>query len=144
MLVGVGAHEVGHHLQDERAREAAGVVGSVVHGAAYLFHELVRADSEVTCYTHDLTAQVVVGDADPDAYRIGLVDVLRSSYVLEPRAVDHAATALRSAVASLRARQLPGVGTPLHELLRALAAGGWDPGPWAAAIRGERVTSVPT
>lgn len=143
ILCGTGPHEVGHHLQDLRARKAVGVVGSIVHGAAYVIHETVRGDSEVTVYTHDLAAAVIVGGVDPDAHAAGLLDVLRSSYRLGDHALAHTAQTLASASASLKARQLPGVGTPLHELLRDLVTGGWDPGEWREAITGSRDTAVP-
>ena len=54
-----------------------------------------------------------------------------------------AADAIRSAALSLKAGALPGVGTPIHETLQALARAGWKPGPWAEAIGADRATVEP-
>lgn len=143
LLVGIGAHELGHHRQDLRARGATGPVGSVLHAAGYALHSTVRLDSEVVCYTMDLSAAAIFGGVDPDAWIAGLLPILASTYRGDAHSVEHAERTLRSAAASLRAGALHGEGTPLHDLLRLLVSMGWDAGPWARAIAGERPTVKP-
>lgn len=142
-LAGVWSHERGHNHRDKAVRAAMGIVGSALWGGAYLVHPGIRGWEEGTCYTSDVAARVVLAGDDPGAVAAGAFVSLKG-YDLDAVGEATATAAIRSAAASLKAGALPGVGTPLHETLRALVAGGWDPGPWAEAIAAERVTGVPS
>ena len=65
------------------------------------------------------------------------------AYALDTPARALYLAALDSAAASLRAGELPGEGTAIHRGLQGLQGAGWDAGPWAAAIDGERKTVTP-
>ena len=137
----VVAHELSHARRDATVA-AGGVVASVLWGVGYLAHPDVRAWEESTCRINDLVGLVVidglsVDDALPTA--AGGVD----AYALDTPARALYLAALDSAAASLRAGELPGEGTAIHRGLQGLPRAGWDAGPWAAAIDGERKTVTP-
>jgi hypothetical protein len=135
-LAGVWAHERGHHLRDKAVRAAVGVVGSALWGGAYLVHPTIRGWEEGTCYTCDVAARVILAGDDPDAVARGALVSLRG-YDLTAQGEAIATAAIRSAAASLKAGALPGVGTPLHETLRALRAKGADFERWNDVIDAE-------
>lgn len=134
LLVGVIAHELGHHRRDLATRGGLGVVGSALWGLAYLTHPAVRLWEEGTCYTCDVTAAVVLRGVDPLAAGDDAERSLRSIYRADPLSFAIGSDAIRSCVASLRARQLHGTDTSIHRVLRALVKRGWDAGAWASVI----------
>lgn len=141
LLAGGVAHELAHHRRDLAVRRSAGVIGSILWGTAYLAHPMIRAWEEGTCYQCDIAAAVILRGIDPDEAGDEADRSLASIYDLDApsKALGH--DAVRSAVESLRAGELPGMGTTMHAMLRRLVFAGWDPGPWAGAIIG---TAVPT
>lgn len=141
-LGGVWAHERGHDRRDRAVRATMGVIGSALWGGAYLVHPTIRGWEEGTCYTSDVVARVVLAGDDPEAVARGALVSLRG-YDLDGPGEATAADAIRSAALSLKAGALPGVGTPIHETLQALARAGWKPGPWAEAIGADRATVEP-
>jgi Zn-dependent protease with chaperone function len=134
LLAGVIAHELGHHRRDVATRGGLGVVGSALWGLAYLAHPAVRLWEEGTCYTCDVTAAVILRGVDPLAAGDDAERSLRSIYRADPLSLAIGSDAIRACVASLRARQLHGVDTSIHRVLRALVKRGWDAGAWAAVI----------
>lgn len=128
-LLGVWSHERGHDRRDRAARATLGPIGSALWGGAYLVHTVVRGWEEGTCYTSDVTARVILAGDDPEAVARGALVSLRG-YDLDAQGEATAADTIRSAALSLKAGQLPGVGTPLHETLRALRSRGADLGRW--------------
>ena len=128
-LAGVWSHERGHDRRDRAVRATMGVVGSALWGGAYLVHPTIRGWEEGTCYTSDVASRVVLAGDDPEAVARGALVSLRG-YDLDAQGEATAADTIRSAALSLKAGQLPGVGTPLHETLRALRSRGADLGRW--------------
>lgn len=134
LLAGVIAHELGHHRRDLATRGGLGVVGSALWGLAYLTHPAVRLWEEGTCYSCDVTAAVILRGVDPLVAGDDAERSLRSIYRADPLSLAIGSDAIRSCVASLRARQLHGTGTSIHHVLRALVKRGWDAGAWASVI----------
>lgn len=135
------SHECGHYQQDARV-SAGGVVASTLWGLGYLIHDDVEAWEEGRCRVNDLVGLVVIdGVPVDDALASARAGV--EAYSLDAVARPLYLAALDSAAASLRAGELPGEGTEIHHALRALVRDGWDAGPWAAAIDGERKTVTP-
>lgn len=132
-LAGVVAHERGHDHRDKATRATMGVIGSALWGSAYLVHRVVRGWEEGTCYTSDVTARVVIAGEDPDEVALGAVGSLRG-YDLDASGEAQAVASIRSAARSLKAGALPGVGTPIHETLRALRREGASFGRWDDVI----------
>jgi hypothetical protein len=129
---GTVAHECSHGERD-KVVSAGGVIVSALWGVGYLAHPTICGWEEGTCRTNDLVA-LVVFDGLPvdDALKAAAAGV--DAYALSESGREVYLSALESAAASLRAGQLPGVGTHVHQLARLLVAEGWDAGPWAAAI----------
>lgn len=139
--VAVAAHELSHARRDAVV-SAGGVIGSVLWGAGYLLHPDVKGWEEGTCRVSDLVGLVVIDGLSVDeAHRASASGV--DAYALDEGARALYLAALDSAAASLRAGELPGEGTEVYHALRALVREGWDAGPWAAAITGERPTVTP-
>lgn len=147
-LAGVLAHELGHRRRDLATRASTQplpVIGSALWATTYLVHAPVRGWDEGTCYTSDMQADVIlrgasVGDAFARAKEALRSPIYRLDAITERVGLD----ALRSCADSLERGVLHGEDTPMHAVLRALVARGWDAGPWAAAIGGERPTTEPS
>lgn len=137
-LAGVVGHEAGHRRRDVAVRDATQplpVVGSALWALTYLVHAPVRGWDEGTCYTSDMTADVVLrgttpGDAFARASSALRSGIYRLDTVTERVGID----ALRSCADSLSRGALHGVGSPMHGVMRALRAKGWDAGEWNAVI----------
>lgn len=129
------AHELSHHNEDE-AVSAGGVVASVTWAAGVLLHPTIRGWSEGRCRVNDLVGLVVLDDVPvDDALKAAKEGAALYSLSDAGRVVYFAA--LDSAADSLRAGVLPGEGTEIHAMLRAMIGAGWDAGPWAKAIGGD-------
>lgn len=129
------AHELSHANRDA-AVSAGSVIASATWALGYLAHPTLRGWEEGTCRVNDLVGLVVLEGVPVDdalaaakegAALYGLSDAGREVYF----------AALDSAADSLRAGVLPGEGTEVHAMLRALRREGWDAGQWAAAIGGD-------
>lgn len=134
MLLGVYAHEEGHH-NDFRwsIRKMGGVIGSTVHAAGYLVHPTMRAWYE-RCYSADMTAAVILRGMAPAQVAQGVMQSI-SSYSLDESGKQLFAATVNSVQATLEGRQLPGIGSPIHNTLREYAlAGGELPSEWQEAI----------
>lgn len=127
VLPGIAAHELSHNRRDEATRRTAGVITSVLWGLSYLTHPMVRAWEESTCFQCDVTSAVILGGVSPDDAARGATDALKRYYRLDDRSAILAKDACVSAGRSLAAKQLPGVDTTMHSMLRRLVRGGWTP-----------------
>lgn len=138
---GTVSHELSHRNRDLVA-SAGGVIVSALWGVGYLAHPTIRGWEEGTCRVCDLVGLVVFdGLTVDDALAAAAVGV--GGYALSESGREVYLAALESAAASLRTGELPGVDTEVHHMAKGLVAAGWDAGPWAAAIGGERKTVTP-
>lgn len=136
MLLGVYAHEEGHH-NDFRwsIRKMGGVIGSTVHATGYLIHPTMRAWYE-RCYSQDMAAAVILRGMTPTEVANGVMQSI-NSYSLNESGKQLFAATVASVKASLENHQLPGKGSPIHNTLREYAlSGGELPSEWQAAILG--------
>ena len=137
-LAGILAHELGHRRRDLAVRASTQplpVIGSALWATTYLLHAPVRGWEEGTCYTSDMQADVILrGSRVADALARALEALRSPLYRLDALTERVGTDALRSCADSLERGVLHGEDTPVHDVLRALVAGGWDPGEWRAAI----------
>lgn len=139
VLAATTPHELGHHARDLGVR--AGVppipflppAASLLWGAGYVFVPRVRMWEESTSALANLTVAVVVRNEDPNAAAAGIIAALREAY-RPGDAMDAAESTMASGVASLLAGELPGVGTPVVDVLKRLRAKGESFGRWDAVI----------
>ena len=135
VLAGVVGHELSHALRDRATRDVCGVVCSVLWATAYLAHPAVQLWEEGTCKTSDVTADVILHGRKPDdAYERAMIGLRGPLYSDDARARVIAQDAVRSAVMSLRAGQLPGADTAMHDVLRRCRKHGADLGAWNAVV----------
>lgn len=138
-LSSVLAHELGHNARDLAVRASAPdlplapLVASVLWGVGYLAHARIRIHEESTCYLADLVMAVVARNEDPHVAAAGILAALREAY-RPGDAMDAAESTMASGVASLLAGELPGVKTPVHDVLKALRAKGETFGRWDAVV----------
>lgn len=128
----VTAHELTHAYRDKQV-SAGGAIVSSLWALGYVAHDHIRAWEEGTCRVCNLASLVVlegVGVEDALAACVGGAQ----SYALGDNAKELYISALYSAAASLRAKQLPGVGNEVHLMAKALVEAGWNPGDWRAAL----------
>ena len=136
----VVAHEIGHGQQDAVV-SARGPVISALWALGVTVHRTVTGWEEGRCRVNDLVGLVVIDGVDIDA-ALASARAGADAYALDAPGRELYFAALDSAAASLRAGELPGEGTEIHHVLKALSRE-WDAGPWAAAIDGERKTVTP-
>ena len=131
-LLGVTGHELGHHNDQRHAARELGVIGSVLHGAAYLGHPVLRVHFE-RCYSSDMTAAVILRGVAPKDAAAG---VLRSieGYSPTPEARKLMEMTVASVAATLEAGELPGQGSPIANVLKSYALAGGDLGEWADRV----------
>ncbi len=131
-LLGVIGHEIGHHNDQRHAARSLGALGSVLHGAAYLGHPVLRVHFE-RCYSADMTAAVILRGVAPKDAAAG---VMRSIEGYSPNAEARKLMEMTvgSVAASLEAGELPGERSPIHDVLRSYALAGGDLGPWTARV----------
>ena len=133
-LCGTIAHELSHHRRYLATRGACGLACALTWGAAYAAVPAVRVWEESSCYTCTMTARVILAGASVDDAQASALRSLESIYAATPEALTIGRRVIASCAESLRAGQLHGSDTTVHDVLRALSARNVDLGEWEKVL----------